>query len=240
MEQTEPFKLEDHLEELRRRVLIVFLSIGVLALFSFLASDFLMVVIKLPVKQELPDLFFFTPYEAFTVKLKISLAGGILLSLPIVFYHLWRFVSPGLYVRERNVILPIAAVSSVLFAFGVLFAYFLVVPFAIKFFLTFETATLVPLISVNAYLSLFFSLLLTFGIIFVLPVVLIGLISFGILNTAFLRCQRKWIVVLIFVFAAVLTPTVDIITQCLLALPLWLLFEGSVWMGKKIETRRCG
>jgi sec-independent protein translocase protein TatC len=171
-------------------------------------------------------------------KLKMSLVGGVLFSLPVLFTQLWLFVSPGLYARERRTVVPIVLISVLLFASGACFAYFLAIPFALKFFLGFQSESLRPLISIGSYLSFFLSLIFIFGITFDFPVVLIGLIYFGVVGTRFLDGQRKWVVVLIFLLAAVLTPTVDLITQCLLALPLWLLFEGSLLTGRWIEKRR--
>jgi len=164
--------------------------------------------------------------------------SGIILSLPVAFHQLWAFVSPGLYLRERKVILPLVVVSTALFLAGVLFAHVAVLPLALRFFLGFQTRTLVPLISIGSYISFFLSLILTFGIVFDFPLILISLIYLGIIGTSFLSCQRKWMVVLIFILAAVLTPTVDIVTQCLLAVPLWFLYEVSILVGRQIEHRR--
>ena len=238
MNQETDINLSEHLEDLRKRVIISLVVISVLSILSFFFSDTLMAIISAPVKHNIRTLYFLSPYEAFMVKLNISLVSGIVLSVPVIFTQLWRFVSPGLYTKEQRTILPLIFVSTILFVLGALFAYFLVIPFAFKFFMDFQTLTLVPLISIGSYISLFLSLILIFGLVFDLPVVLLGLISLGVVQTSFLSHQRKIVIVLIFIVAAVLTPTVDILTQCLLALALWLLFEVSVWIGKALEKRR--
>ena len=234
---TEDINLSEHLEELRTRFIVSIVSVVILTVLSFLISDLLVAVITAPIKQSVSTLYFLSPYEAFITKLQISLVGGIILSLPIIFSQIWLFVSPGLNTRERKAVFPVILFSSLLFALGVLFAYFLVIPFALKFFLDFQTPSLQPLISIHFYISFFLSLILTFGIIFDLPVLVVGLVILKIVNVEFLTCQRKPVILIIFILAAILTPTVDIFTQCLLAFPLWFLFELSLWIAKRIDGR---
>jgi len=235
---TERAHWADHLEELRKRLFFALVPFVFLVAASFFFSDFLVEVVSAPIKRSIPALYFLSPYEAFVVKLNVSLVSGIVLSSPILFIQLWKFVSPGLYAREQKVILPLAVISTVLFVIGVLFAYFIVIPFALQFFLGFQTDTLLPLISFDSYISFFLSLLVVFGVVFDVPVILVGLIALRVIGSAFLSRQRKIVVILIFTVAAILTPTVDIVTQCLLAVPLWLLFELSIVIGKQVEKRR--
>ena len=213
MSQRQEVNFFEDLEELRRRIIVSLLSIVVFAAASFFFSDSLIAIITAPIKTSVRVLYFHSPYEAFMATLNITLVSGIVLSLPVIFTQLWYFVSPGLYTKEQEVILPLIFASTILFVAGALFAYFFVVPFAFKFFLGFQTQTLLPLISIGSYISLFLSLILIFGLIFDLPVVLLGLISLGVLHTSFLSHQRKVVVVLIFIVAALVTPTVDIFTQ---------------------------
>src|SRR3989338_3002386 len=238
MIQESGINLVDHLEELRRRLIISAAAIAAASIFSFFSSDFLIQIMTSPIKQSVQSLYFLSPYEAFLVRLKISFVSGIVLSSPVLFAQLWRFVSPGLYASERQILLPLILISTCLFLVGISFAYFLVVPFALKFFLGFQTFTLIPLISIGSYISFFLSLILVFGVVFDLPVILVGLISLKVVGTSFLSAQRNVIVILVFLLAAILTPTVDVFTQVFLALPLWLLFEISLWIGKGIEARR--
>lgn len=238
MEQKDEGGIGDHLEELRGRLILSLVFIGVLSILCFIFSEPILEWVVAPIKRTTDSLYFLTPHEAFMTKLKLSIVSAVVLSLPVIFYQLWKFVSPGLYTSEKKKALPLALASSALFLFGVLFAYYAAVPFALGFFLNFQTPTLVPLISIGSYMSFFLSLILVFGIIFELPVVLIGLIALGVVKTEFLSAQRKAAVVVIFILAAVLTPTVDLITQFLLALALWILFELSIWVGKKVEKKK--
>ena len=238
MSQDAELNLADHLEDLRTRVIVSLLSVAILATASFFFSDAMIAIISAPIKHNIHTLYFLSPYEAFMTKLKIALVGGIVLSSPVIFTQLWLFISPGLYLKEQKTILPLVFVSTSLFILGVCFAYFLVIPFALNFFLEFQTPTLLPLISIGSYISFFLSLILIFGLIFDVPILLVGLIATKIIGASFLAQQRKIVIVLIFILAAVLTPTVDIFTQCLLAIPLWLLFEISLLIGRGIEKRR--
>lgn len=237
MSQTEPVTIYDHLEELRTRLILVLIVVGVAFLFSFAVSDQLLEFVVAPIKQSVDLLYFFSPHEAFMTKMKLSLVTGIILSLPVIFYQLWKFVSPGLYASEKQKVLPLVFLSTGLFLLGIAFAYYGIVPFALNFFLNFQTDFLVPLISIGSYISFFLSLILVFGAIFELPVILVGLVALGVVKTQFLKAQRKAAIVLIFVLAAILTPTVDLVTQLLLALPLWILFELSIWIGRRIEKK---
>lgn len=228
----------EHLEELRGKLIICALSAAVFSLISFFLSDFLITIVSAPIMNNVYALYFLSPYEAFMTKLKISIVTGVLLSSPIIFTQLWLFVAPGLREKEQHVILPLALTSTFLFVLGGLFAYFAVIPFVLNFFLGFQTAALHPLISIGSYISFFLSFILIFGLVFELPVILVGLIWLGVIGTSFLVCHRKWAIIVIFIAAAVLTPTVDMFTQCLLAIPLWIFFELSILIGRKIEKQR--
>ena len=230
--------LAEHLEELRRRLIIILVAVALFGGFSFLYSEKLMDLVLAPIQRNLDTLYFFTPYEAFLARVKLAIVSGIILSSPIIFLELWFFVSPGLYRKEKKLVLPMVAGSTGLFLLGVLFAHFFVIPFALKFFMGFQTYSLLPLISLGSYLSFFLSFVLVFGLAFNLPLVLTGLIAFGVIGTPFLASHRKFVIVLVFVLAAILTPTVDIFTQCVLAIPLWLLFELSILIGKAVEKKR--
>ena len=238
MTPNEQLDLSEHLEELRKRLVVVIVSFAAFALLSFFFSGSLVSVLTWPIRMKVANLYFFTPYEPFLVKLKIAVAGGMVLSAPIILYQLWSFVSPGLYWKEKKWIVPAALISTLLFASGALFAFAVVLPLALEFFLSFRTGDLVPLISIESYISFLLSLVLVFGIVFDFPLIVIGLVYFRVIGTPFLVRQRKTMIVIIFILAAVLTPTVDIVTQCLLAVPLWLLYEGAVLVGQRIECRK--
>jgi sec-independent protein translocase protein TatC len=227
--------LSEHLEELRRRIVIALVAITLFSGISFFYSEKLMDLVIAPIQRNLDTLYFFTPYEAFLARVKLAIVSGIILSSPIIFLELWFFVSPGLYRKEKKLIFPMVFTSTALFFLGVLFAHFFVIPFALQFFMGFQTYSLLPLISLGSYLSFFMSFVLVFGLAFNLPMLLAGLVMLGVVGTPFLVAQRKVVIVLIFVLSAILTPTVDIFTQSILAIPLWLLFELSILIGRMIE-----
>ena len=235
-EETEPNYFA-HLEELRHRLLISMAVIGVFTVGCFFLSEWLVGIMIAPIQNSVRELYFLTPYEAFLTRLKVSVTAGVMLSSPVVFAQLWRFVAPGLYRSERRAVFPVVFFSVLLFSLGVLFAYFLVIPFALRFFLGFETVSLRPLISIGAYSSFFLAFILAFGIVFVFPVILVGCVYFGILDVRTLCRQRKVVIVLAFIVSAVLTPTVDVVTQCVMALVLWALFEISLVVGRLIEHK---
>jgi len=150
---------------------------------------------------------------------------------------MWRFVAPGLYQHEKRVMLPFTLLSSLFFFGGAAFCYFVVFPPAFKFLLGYSNDFLSPMPTVKEYFSLCLRLLIAFGVIFELPVFMVLLAKMGIVNAAFLSRHRKYAILLAFVIAAILTPTPDIINQCLMAVPLIVLYEVSivaVWLlGRK-------
>jgi len=236
--ETEDLKLGDHLEELRNRLIVCLVTLVGVTVLSFCYSDYLLSFITRPIGKSLEGLYFMAPYEALMTRLKASLVSGVVLSSPLLFSQLWLFVSPGLTQRERKAVFPMTLASVLLFFAGVSFAYFLVIPFALQFLLGFEGPGLSPLISVGSYISFFLTFILVFGGTFDVPVVLVGLIWLGVVKTRDLKRLRRVMIVLAFVLAAILTPTVDIFMQCLLAFPLWGLYEISIVIGSMIERRR--
>jgi len=163
--------------------------------------------------------------------------AGLLLASPVIFYQLWRFIAPGLYQHEKRVVLPFTLLSSLFFFGGAAFGYFVVFPPAFKFLLGYSNDFLSPMPTVKEYFSLCLRLLIAFGVIFELPIFMVLLAKMGVVNASFLNRHRKYAILLSFVIAAILTPTPDVINQCLMALPLIVLYEVSivaVWLlGRK-------
>ena len=169
--------------------------------------------------------------------LKLALVGGLFLGSPAIFYQIWKFVAPGLYKHEKRVLLPFAALASLCFVGGALFCYYVVFPPAFRFLTGYSTEHLKVLPAVKEYFSLSLRLLIAFGLIFELPILMVFLAKVGIVNVAFLNRHRKYAILAAFVIAAIVTPTPDIVNQCLMAFPLLLLYEVSilaVWLfGKR-------
>jgi len=171
------------------------------------------------------------------IKLKASVLGGLIVSFPVIFMQVWLFVSPGLYKREKKVFLPSVIGGTLLFLIGVWFCYYWVIPVALRFFLSFQSETLKPLISIKEYISFSIGLLLSFGIIFNLPLVSAGLTKLGVINHVFLMKRRKIMIVIIFIIAAIITPP-DVFTQFLLALPLIILYEVCIVISWLLRKRK--
>jgi sec-independent protein translocase protein TatC len=219
-----------HLDELRTRLIRCFIAIGIGFAASYLFKEKLFDILVKPLASvmEAGDTLIFTGLpEAFFTYLKVSLLSGIMLASPIIIYQFWMFVAPGLYKKERQILLPIVFLSTVFFVGGSLFGYFIVFPWGFKFFLGFATETIRPLPSMKEYLSFSSKLLLAFGLVFELPLVLTFLARLGVVSVEFLKKNRKYALLIFFAGAAILTPP-DVVTQVMMALPLMLLYEISI------------
>jgi len=224
----------EHLEELRRRLIICFIAIGVGFVICYFFSQQLFELLMRPLIQVLPPgerrIFTALP-EAFFTYLKVALLAGIGLASPVIIYQFWRFIAPGLYQRERSALIPIVLFSTFFFLGGAFFGYFVVFPFGFKFFIGFASDNIRAMPSIREYLKFAAKLLFAFGVIFELPLFTFFLARLGLVNAEFLRAKRKYSILLIFIFAAILTPP-DVVTQLLMAVPLVVLYELSIWIAK--------
>jgi len=223
-----------HLEELRQRLIFSLTAVAISSIFCYRHAKGILDALSKPVEK----LVFITPLELFLVYLKIAVIGGVILASPVIFYELWRFISSGLLPQERKYVLTFFPFSLLLFLVGGTFAYFLVIPSGIKFLLSFSTEKIVPMISVGRYVSFVGILIFATGLVFELPVVVLFLTSLGLVTPKALRRNWKFVVVLIFIIAAVVTPTPDVFTQCLLAIPMLILYEISVWLSFLVWKKR--
>lgn len=178
------------------------------------------------------SLVFISPQEPFVITLKIALFGGIIIALPMIIYQAWQFVSLALKEKEKRYLLFYGPFSLLLFLSGASFAYFVAIPVGLRFLLSFGGSSLEPMISISKYLSFITVTILTFGIVFELPLVSLFLVRIGIISPQFLAKNRKVAIIAIFVLAAILTPSIDAFTQILLAVPLVILYEVSIWLAK--------
>ncbi|MBI4846108.1 MAG: twin-arginine translocase subunit TatC [Candidatus Omnitrophica bacterium] len=226
-----PRSVIEHLEELRSRI---FFSLFLVIICSALVYSFIPQVMNFIIKP-VGKLYFMSPAEAFWVQVKLAFFLGLYCALPFVFYQAWKFVEVGLKRNERCLIFPLALASFILFTLGAGFCYFLVVPVAVRFLLSYGLETLVPLISVSRYLSFIGSLIFSFGITFQLPLAIMVLARIGLINSKILRQMRRFAVLAGFIVGAALTPTVDMLNQTLLALPIIVLYELSIWLVKILE-----
>jgi sec-independent protein translocase protein TatC len=223
-----------HLAELRKRLIICFIAVGVAFSVAYAFSNEIFNWLVQPLIKVLPpgDKLVFTALpEAFFIYLKASLIAGIVLASPVIFYELWMFVAPGLHQKEKKFVLPFVIISTLLFAGGALFGYYLVFPVGFRFLVGFSTENIRALPSLQLYLSFCLKLLLGFGLVFEFPVLAYFLGRAGIINSRMMSKNRRIAVLLIFIIAAVITPP-DVVSQIILAVPLYLLFEGSILIVK--------
>lgn len=229
----------DHLQELRIRLTRCFIAlvVGFLACYGF--SKQLFDILMEPLVNVFPPgshLIFTALPEAFFTYIKIALVAGFFLTSPYIFYQLWLFIAPGLYKEERKYLIPIGFCSALFFVVGACFGYFVVFPFAFEFFMGFTTEFIKPFPKLNEYLGFSLKLLFAFGVIFELPLVIFFLARLGLVTSAMLRKHRKYSFLGCFVVSALLTPP-DVVSQMLMAGPLMLLYEISIYVAQFFGRR---
>jgi sec-independent protein translocase protein TatC len=234
-ENLKEMHLLDHLEELRSTLIWVFaawvVASIVLWFFSRQLLDFL--IAHLPVK----NLYFYSPVEAFMVRTKLSFLFGFLVAFPYMFFRVWRFISPGLFTKERHFAMPLIVSSVALFYFGIVFSYFAMMPIVINFFVHFGSNYLMPLLSVERYFSFVGKLCFAFGLVFQAPLVVIILSWMGIVSARATLRQWRWVIIIIFSVSAVATPP-DPISQFVMAIPLTVLYFASAVVALALERKR--
>ena len=229
--------LVSHLIELRERLLRS--VIGVLAIFVILMpfADFLYQVLAKPLMSALPDgnsMISTEPHGPFFVPFKFAFACAVALAVPYLLYQIWAFVAPGLYKKEKRLVVPLLVSSSVLFYLGIIFAYFVVFPIIFTFFANTAPEGVAVMTDINAYLGFAIKLFFAFGIAFEVPVATLLVIYAGVVTTDELAKKRPYIIVAAFVVGMLLTPP-DVFSQTLLALPVWLLFEAGLFFGRFVS-----
>jgi sec-independent protein translocase protein TatC len=232
--------IHDHLEEFRWRLIkcVIAVAVGFVATYAFKERIFQFLVS--PLVKVLPEnsfLIYTSLPEAFITYLKVAFFAGLVLSTPVIFYQIWKFVMPGLYENERRYVLPFMLVATMFFVSGVSFAYYVVFPYGFQFFLGFQTEHIAAMPAMKDYLGLVMKLMLAFGITFELPVIMYFLAMMGIVNPGMLKRNRKYAILIVFVVAAILTPP-DVISQTMLAIPLLVLYEVSIWVTHFVRKKK--
>jgi len=225
--------LVDHLQELRKRLIVCVAVVMAASVACYFYAVELVHIITAPAGK----LYYMNPAEAFFTYLKVSVFAGFLLSLPVVFYQVWAFVVPALTRQERTASLLLVPASLALFFIGLAFSYFLVLPAAINFFIGFSTPDLQPMFSIGQYLSFVISFMLPFGFVFELPLFILVAAKLGVIGSNFLAAKRKMVIVLSFVVGAVISPTPDIFSQTMIAVPLMVLYEVSIFIVRHVLKR---
>ena len=238
-----------HLVELRTRLLNSLIFIFVIFIVSYIFAEHIYNFLVDPYANAVKNtdgsrrLIFTALHETFITYIKVAFFSAIFLGSPVLLIQIYKFIAPGLYNNEKKAILPYLISTPILFLLGGLLVYYLVMPLAIKFFLSFETLgsnTTLPIqleAKVNEYLSLIMRLIFAFGISFQLPILLNLLARIGVVNSDYLKTRRRYVIVIIFALAAILTPP-DPITQVGLAIPLLLLYELSIFTVRLTERKK--
>lgn len=219
----------EHLGELRSRLIKSLIAVGIGTVVAFVLFDQLLALLARPYEIAEPggSLAFFRPTEAFSLSMSIALFGGIILASPVILYQTWRFVAPALTPREKRWAFPVTAVFVILFLAGVLVGYW-ALSRGLGFLLSFGGEALEPVIGAENYLAFAMRFLLAFGVAFEFPVFLFTAAVFGAISSRQLRKSRRWVIVIILVVAAFITPSGDPLTLLMLAVPMYLLFEVTI------------
>lgn len=235
----------DHLEELRWRILWSLVAVIVGTVGGFLLIHYFGVLELLiqPIREALPDdpdfrLIYLSPADPFFITLKLSVVVGVILAFPIIVYHVWSFLSPALQPHEKRTIIPALYLGFLLFSAGVALAYYIALPVSIVFFRTFEGGLMEAQYEIGKTLGLITKILIGFGIIFELPVVVMILSALGLVTPEFLRSKRRHAMVAITIAASFLTPGDVITLTVMLMVPLFFLYEFSIYLSKIIWSRK--
>ncbi len=228
--------LIEHLSELRTRLIRIVLAVLIGTVVAFTKANYIFEILKIPLLKVNPHLklYFLSPTEPFFTAMKISFLAGFILVSPFVFYQIWKFIEPALYEHEKKLALPFVFFTTLFFIIGCLFSFYLVLPVAIGFFINFGNIQLgaEAIFAVKEYISFVLKMIFAFGLTFELPVILSLLAKLGIVTPEFLIKSRSYFIVLAFIVAAILTPTPDIFSQLMLAIPLIIFYELSIIMAK--------
>ncbi len=230
-------EIKPHLVELRKRLIISVSTLFVAFVFSFFFWEAILDWMQQPLLSSLPQgssVIFTKVGEVFFTAMKVSFFAALILSMPVIFWQGWLFVAPGLYDNEKKLVIPFVVGATTMFLIGGAFAYYIVFPFAFAYLINFGSVLFTALPSISEYVSFFAKLVIGFGISFELPVVVFFLATLGLVTDKNLKDFFRYAVVIIFIFAALITPP-DVLTQFLMATPLIILYGISILIAKAIN-----
>jgi sec-independent protein translocase protein TatC len=248
--------LTEHLTELRNRMVASLVTVGIAFGVCFFYSEQIFSLFILPMHNTLSfslkspfisfipsqnsdiSLVFLAPAEALWMHLKIALVCACIISSPVLFYEIWKFVAPGLLPKEKRYVIPIVFSTTFLFLVGALFCFVIILPFAINFLLTYKTENIKPMISVGSYIDFCLKFILAFGAVFELPVLMVFLTRMGLVTTDFLAKNRKYAILIAFIISGIITPTPDAFNQTLMAVPMLILYEAGIWASRIINRNK--
>ncbi len=221
-----------HLGELRRRLILSLIAVAIAAIISFAFYDWIFYILILP--AEGIQLIYIEMTEMIGTIMRVCLSAGIVLAMPYITYHAIMFVSPALTRQEKRYVYIILPWVALMFLGGIVFGYFILIPPATKFLITFGSDIATPQIKIGNYISIITRLLLAVGLVFEMPVVTTFMARIGILKPRWLSDKRRMAIIFAFILAAIITPTFDPINQTLVAAPLIVLYEMSIWLAKLV------
>ncbi|RXK14405.1 twin-arginine translocase subunit TatC [Halarcobacter mediterraneus] len=232
--------LKPHIADLRKRLINSALMLIVAFFACFFFYEPILQWMMIPVEAVLPpnsQMVAVEIQETFFTALKVAFFSGFILSLPVIFWQLWLFLAPGLYEHEKKLVIPFVFFATLMFLIGAAFAYYIVIPFGFEFLINFGSAVVTILPSIGKYVGFFTKLLFGFGVSFELPVITFFLAKIGLVDDKTLKDFFKYAVVLIFIFASLLTPP-DVLTQFLMAGPLIFLYIVSIYIAKVFNPHK--
>ena len=233
--EDKPQTVVEHLNELKKRVIFCLIAVAITSVGAYLfIDDLLQIIVKV---GRIKSLVFINPTEAFFVMIKLSLLVGIVGAMPFILYQIWMYVSVALIKEERKYLIFFGPVSYLLFLIGAAFAFRGVLPLGMRFLLSFSKDNLKPMITLNAYVSFLGKMITAFGLMFELPLVVLFLSKIGIVTPEIMKKGRRYAIFGIFIIAAVLTPP-DVVSQVMLAVPILLLYEISVWISVVVAKKK--
>ncbi len=233
MPQNKDISFVEHLEELRVRLIRCLACFGASAFFVYSVTDKIFPILVKPVGR----VIFTSPTEGFLSYVTVALWGAVIMTMPVFLFEAWKFFAAAFEENEQKVLGVIVIVAGGFFMMGCLFAYYVMLPLMLKFFLSFERPFMNAMISAEGYISFVAAVIVSFGLVFELPLVIVFLVKIGIVTPEFLSQKRKYAVVGIFVVSAVMTPSPDAASQILMAVPLLILYELSILFSKVFFPR---
>lgn len=257
MAETKTMSFLGHLGDLRKKITVSLIATCVTFMVTFNYSEKILESLMFPLRYTLDfsvtkkymyfipqdklhntKLVFLAPAEGFWMNMKIAMVAALILALPVIFQQLWSFISPGLHSKEKKYVVPFVITATALFLFGGAFCFFIVLPFAMGFLLTYKVGDfMMPLLSVGQYVDFCLKFILAFGAVFELPIIILFATRMGLITTQTLAKNRRYAILIAFIVAAILTPTPDIFNQTLMAVPMIILYEVGI-IAARIFVRR--
>jgi len=237
-ERDKELSLLQHLDELRRRLVVIAIAIALTTAISFTFAEQIIRILLIPSGET--KLISLSPTENFTTFMHVALFAGIAFAMPVVLYEIYAYIDPALHKHERRFVLTLGPFVLLLFVAGMLFCYFFLLPQALRFLINFGSAVIENQLRASEYLAFVTTFILGMGVVFQMPAIIFGLVRVGVLSRPWLARQRRYVFLLVFLVGALITPTPDPFNQALVALPMYVLFEAGLLLARFAEAARRG